>query len=150
MCFYASENRSGAVFGFGKNTFGQLGIGDLIDSDTPKELTGLRSLGVRHIAAGDNFSAFLTKHGGVLTCGDASYGQLGSGNRKCYALPRAVANFMGETFTQVVCGSNHILAFRPSNGCIYGFGSGSCGQLGNGTANDKLLPQEMLQSWVKL
>lgn len=83
-------------------------------------------------------------------CGDSRYGQLGSGNRRCCALPRMNIHFMGDTFTQVVCGGNHVLAFRPSNGRIYGFGSGSCGQLGNGTVNDILLPRVMLRPWVKL
>lgn len=94
--FYASENRSGAVFGFGQNTFCQLGTGDLMDRDKPEELIGLRSLDVRHIAVGHSCSVFLTKKGGILTCGDSRYGQLGSGNSRCYAQPRAVSNLMGE------------------------------------------------------
>lgn len=57
------------MFGFGKNTNGQLGCGDEQSRFYPTQLKTLRSIGVRHISAGDDFSVFLTMDGGVFTCG---------------------------------------------------------------------------------
>lgn len=61
------------MFGFGKNVDGQLGCGDKEAHFYPTHLKTLRSIGVRHIAAGDDFSAFLTIDGGVFTCGAGKY-----------------------------------------------------------------------------
>lgn len=56
-------HRSGTVFGWGKNLFGQLGVNDNVDRSYPTQLKTLRSLGVRYVAAGDDFSVFLTSDG---------------------------------------------------------------------------------------
>uniref|UniRef100_A0A1B0CM06 RCC1-like domain-containing protein n=1 Tax=Lutzomyia longipalpis TaxID=7200 RepID=A0A1B0CM06_LUTLO len=70
---------SGAIFAWGKNNFGQLGLNNETHHYYPQQIRGLRSLGVRHIACGDDFSVFLTADGRVFTCGLGSYGQLGHG-----------------------------------------------------------------------
>lgn len=140
--------RSGAVFGWGKNTFGQLGIGNEVNRSHPVQLKTLRSIGVRHISAGEDFSVFLTHEGGVLTCGAGSYGQLGHGNRNNDVLPRMVFEMMGTTCTQVACGGRHVLTYVPSRGRIYGFGLGSSGQLGNRSTNNALVPQIVVGPWV--
>lgn len=51
------------MFGWGKNLFGQLGVNDNVDRPFPTHLKTLRSLGVRYVAAGDDFSVFLTSDG---------------------------------------------------------------------------------------
>lgn len=51
------------MFGWGKNLFGQLGVNDNVDRPYPTQLKTLRSLGVRYVAAGDDFSVFLTSDG---------------------------------------------------------------------------------------
>lgn len=51
------------MFGWGKNLFGQLGVNDNVDRPYPTHLKTLRSLGVRYVAAGDDFSVFLTSDG---------------------------------------------------------------------------------------
>lgn len=56
-------SRSGSVFGWGKNLFGQLGLDDNIQRSRPAHLKTLRSLGVRYVAAGDDFTVFLTSDG---------------------------------------------------------------------------------------
>lgn len=140
--------RSGAVFGWGKNTFGQLGIGSEENHCYPVQLKTLRSIGVRHISAGEDFTVFLTHEGGVLTCGAGSYGQLGHGNKSNDVLPRMVCEMMGTTCTQVACGSRHVLTFVPGRGRIYGFGLGSSGQLGNRSTNNALVPQIVVGPWV--
>jgi len=51
----------GAVYGWGKNCFGQLGLSDNQDRLFPSQLKTLRSIKVKYIACGEDFSVFLTK-----------------------------------------------------------------------------------------
>jgi len=51
----------GAVYGWGKNCFGQLGLSDDQDRLFPSQLKTLRSIKVKYVACGEDFSVFLTK-----------------------------------------------------------------------------------------
>lgn len=138
---------SGAVFAWGKNTFGQLGVDNYDTKSHPMPLRSLQSVGVKYIACGDDFTMFLTVDGGVFTCGQGALGQLGHGLTKNEALPRMVVELMGSPVTQIACGRRHALAYVPSRGKIYGFGLGSNGQLGaHGLSNPKV-PQLIVGPW---
>ncbi|KAI8120902.1 putative E3 ubiquitin-protein ligase HERC4 [Lucilia cuprina] len=141
-------SKSGAVFGWGRNNCGQLGLNDYVNRCYPTQLKTLRSLGVRYIACGDEFSVFLTNDGGVFTCGSGRYGQLGHGGNSNEVLPRMVVELMGSTVTQIACGTKHTLALVPSRGRVYGFGLGCAGQLGTRVTNSSPLPQVVLGPWV--
>lgn len=121
-------SKSGAVFGFGKNSFGQLGLGDENPRFYPTQLKTLRSIGVRKVAAGEDFSVFLTNDGGVFSCGAAQYGQLGHGNNSNVSLPRMVVEMMGTQVAQIQCGLGHTLAL--ARGRIFAFGLNASGQCG--------------------
>lgn len=140
--------RSGAVFGCGKNTCGQLGVSDERNREYPTQLKTLRNIGVRYIACGDEFSVFLTMDGGVFTCGSGAFGQLGHGVATNEILPRMIMELMGTTCTQISCGQKHSLTFVPTRGRIYGFGLGCSGQLGNRNAKNSTIPQVVLGPWV--
>jgi alpha-tubulin suppressor-like RCC1 family protein len=58
----------GAVYGWGKNCFGQLGLSDDQDRLFPSQLKTLRSIKVKYIACGEDFSVFLTKVYNTLIC----------------------------------------------------------------------------------
>ncbi|KAL9905493.1 probable E3 ubiquitin-protein ligase HERC4 isoform X2 [Glossina fuscipes] len=141
-------SKSGAVFGWGRNNAGQLGLNDYNNRYYPTQLKTLRSLGVRYIACGEEFSAFLTNDGGVFTCGSGRYGQLGHGGNANEVLPRMVMELMGSTITQIACGNRHTLALVPSRGRVYGFGLGCSGQLGTRATNNSAIPQVVLGPWV--
>lgn len=112
------------MFGWGRNTFGQLGLNDTRSRGLPCQLRTLRNIKVRYVTCGEDFSAFLTmvrtydsnyflsnaggfplnvffQDGGVFTCGAGMYGQLGHGNNNNDILPRQVMELMGSTVTQV-------------------------------------------------
>ncbi|CAG7668726.1 unnamed protein product [Allacma fusca] len=125
-CFILSK--SAAVYGWGKNNVGQLGVGDTSDKCQPTQLATLRSLGVRYITAGSDHSAFLTHDGGVFTCGSSMYGQLGHGSLSNEVYPRKILEF-GSVVTQIACGRCHTLCL--ANNKLYSFGLGSSGQLGD-------------------
>lgn len=50
----------GAVFGWGKNTFGQLGLNDTQDRNLPCQLQTLQNAKICYAACGEEFSVFLT------------------------------------------------------------------------------------------
>lgn len=50
----------GAVFGWGKNDFGQLGLNHQTNVLIPTELQSIRSVKVKYITGGEDFSVFLT------------------------------------------------------------------------------------------
>lgn len=141
-------NRSGAVFGWGKNACGQLGVSDDQSRFYPTQLKTLRSIGVRHVSAGEDFSVFLTRDGGVFTCGSGQFGQLGHGNENNEVLPRKVIELMGTICSQISCGNKHTLTYVPSRGRIYGFGLGCSGQLGTRTAKNSQVPQVVIGPWA--
>ncbi|CAG9828985.1 unnamed protein product [Diabrotica balteata] len=141
-------SKSGAVFGWGKNTHGQLGINHNENKMFPEHLKTLRNIRVRYIACGEEFSMFLTLDGGVLTCGSGMYGQLGHGTMSNEILPRQVIELMGSTITQIACGRQHSLALVPSRGRVYSFGTGGCGQLGARKTTNASTPQVVLGPWV--
>lgn len=135
-------SKSGAVYGFGKNLFGQLGVGDNNSKPHPTQLRTLRSIGVRYISCGDDFSVFLTCDGGVFTCGLGSFGQLGHGTFSSNEiLPKMIMELMGSQVSQISCGKRHTLTFVPSKGRVYSFGVGSAGQLGTKNCNNSNIPQ---------
>ncbi|XP_034481052.1 probable E3 ubiquitin-protein ligase HERC4 isoform X2 [Drosophila innubila] len=141
-------SKSTAVFGWGRNNCGQLGLNDETNRAYPTQLKTLRTLGVRFVACGDEYSVFLTNEGGVFTCGAGAYGQLGHGFNSNEMLPRMVVELMGSTISQVACGNRHTLALVPSRGRIYGFGLGSSGQLGTRNTKSLNLPQMVIGPWV--
>lgn len=141
-------SKSGAVYGWGKNTKGQLGLNDTENKMFPTQLRTLRNLKVRSISCGEEFSAFLTLDGGVFTCGAGMYGQLGHGSNSNEILPRQVIELMGSTITQIACGRQHCLALVPSRGRVYSFGIGGAGQLGVRKTVGACTPQAVLGPWV--
>eukprot|EP00092_Neocalanus_flemingeri_P033110 GFUD01036005.1.p1 GENE.GFUD01036005.1~~GFUD01036005.1.p1 ORF type:complete len:1046 (+),score=311.60 GFUD01036005.1:157-3294(+) len=136
--------RSGAVFAWGSNNHGQLGLGDLTDRMWPTQVSTLRNLRVvpGGVKAGLEHTVALTEEGGVFSWGSSRCGQLGHGNTNKETLPRKVLELMGTTVSQVATGDRHTLAFVPSRGKLYGFGVGGSGQLGRGELNQNSpLPQ---------
>ncbi|VVC31316.1 Hypothetical protein CINCED_3A018116 [Cinara cedri] len=141
-------SKSGAVFGWGKNDFGQLGLNNQINILLPTQLKTLRTVKVKYITGGEDFSVFLTYDGGVFTCGAGMYGQLGHGSFSNEIVPRKVLELMGSTVTQVTCGRRHTLTLVPSKGRVYSFGLGGVGQLGTRASVNSNTPQLVLGPWL--
>lgn len=51
----------GVVYGWGKNSFGQLGLNNQNDYSVPSQLKTLRSVNIKYISCGEDFSVFLTQ-----------------------------------------------------------------------------------------
>lgn len=131
---------STAVFGWGKNCFGQLGLNDEADHSHPMLCKSLRGQKVKYISCGDDHTAVLTQEGGVFTFGAGGYGQLGHNSTDNEILPKKVVELMGSKVTQIACGRRHTLSYVPNSGRVYAFGLGGSGQLGIGIPGNKTIP----------
>eukprot|EP00501_MAST-03F_sp_TOSAG23-6_P001962 GSMAST32.ASY1.ANO1.2046.1 assembled CDS len=83
---------SGDSFSFGRNDFGQLGLGDKIDKSQPQRVDTLLGIHLRGVACGQYHSMVATDAGKVLACGKNDYGQLGIEGDECHTRPTAVLN----------------------------------------------------------
>ncbi|XP_047668106.1 probable E3 ubiquitin-protein ligase HERC3 isoform X2 [Tachysurus fulvidraco] len=131
---------SGAVFGWGRNCAGQLGLGDRDDRHVPVCVKSLNLKKTVFISCGEYHTAVLTKGGLVLTFGSGRYGQLGHNSLRDEHQPRVVAEFWGSKVSQIACGQHHTLALVESSNTIYSFGCGEQGQLGNGQRSNQCVP----------
>jgi regulator of chromosome condensation len=66
-----------AVFGWGKNNWGQLGIGNEESTFTPTELTALAGKQLKAITGGEDHTLFLLEDGSLYGCGRNDDFQLG-------------------------------------------------------------------------
>ncbi|KAH3862509.1 probable E3 ubiquitin-protein ligase HERC4 [Dreissena polymorpha] len=122
--------RSGTMFGWGRNSFGQLGMSDNQDRPHPATCKILRTQKVTYVTCGEDHTACLTLDGGLFMFGAGTYGQLGHGTKTHDTVPKKVQELMGSTVTQVACGRCHTVAYVTDNGRLHSFGQGSNGQLG--------------------
>ncbi|MEQ2192013.1 putative E3 ubiquitin-protein ligase herc4 [Xenoophorus captivus] len=139
---------SGAVFGWGCNKFGQLGVNDTNDRCFPTLLKSLRSQRVIYVSCGEDHTAVLTKEGGVFTFGAGGYGQLGHNSTNHEINPRKVFELMGNVVTQIACGRQHTLAFTPACEKMDSFGLGGNGQLGTRSTCNRKSPAPVKGPWA--
>lgn len=103
----------GSLWGWGRNTAGQIGIGDLVNRSSPVQvgtLTNWFRSGIRNISGGTYFT-LSTKNNGTLWAWGANYsGFLGDGTTVDTSSPIQIG--VVSSWGSVSCGSNHTLALR--------------------------------------
>jgi len=129
-------SKSGELWAWGSNEFGQLGLGDTTDHQQPQKSPFVRKLfkncAIRQIAAGGFHSLALTDSGQVWSWGKGAEGVLGMGEDDNHnkAFPRPVGGSLSrQSVVAIACGYRHTLCLTDI-GRIYGFGCNTTGQLG--------------------
>ncbi|ROL46519.1 E3 ISG15--protein ligase HERC5 [Anabarilius grahami] len=117
---------SGVVFGWGKNSAGQLGLGDTTDRHVPTVVNSLNRKKTVSISCGGEHTATLSKGGTVFTFGLGGSGQLGHNSFKDEHHPRVVAELWGSKVSQVTCGRNINKVFSSAASLNGGFLKTSC------------------------
>ncbi|NXA76037.1 HERC5 ligase, partial [Thryothorus ludovicianus] len=141
---------SGAVYSWGKNSFGQLGLGDTKDRDCPTYVGALEHWKTVFISCGADHTAVLSKEGLVCTFGAGGSGQLGHNSTRNELLPRLVAELWGARVSHISCGRwevpmtyiliHYTLVYVPSLDKYYFFGSDDEGQLEDKRKTNQLIP----------
>lgn len=96
---------TGAVWAWGDNASGQLGIGTNVNSNIPVAVSGLPA-GIIDVRAGGRHSLALDNAGNVWAWGDNKYGQVGNGMTASVLFPTEVLTGM----SQISAGSFHSIA----------------------------------------
>uniref|UniRef100_A0A8C2TBD0 Probable E3 ubiquitin-protein ligase HERC4 n=1 Tax=Coturnix japonica TaxID=93934 RepID=A0A8C2TBD0_COTJA len=130
---------SGAVYSWGKNDFGQLGLRHTYDRDRPSYVEALEHWKAVFISCGADHTAVLSMDGLLYTFGAGGAGQLGHNSTRNELSPRVVAELWGARVSQVACGRQHTLVYVSSLDKVYSFGSYE-GQLKSERKSNHLVP----------
>ncbi|OPH57176.1 hypothetical protein BC351_25230 [Paenibacillus ferrarius] len=120
--FVIHNNR---VYGWGSNSFGQLGDGTRTAAPAPKVLNVDNIVAVD---AGDAHTVAVKADGSLWTWGQNFLGQLGDGTTNSSSSPVQVNSLKGVVAAGA--GSNHTIALL-NNGSVWSFGDNTYGQLGH-------------------
>eukprot|EP00913_Durusdinium_trenchii_P007577 g7120.t1 len=130
----------GELYGWGKNEFGKLGLGDEEDRLIPSKL----NLRATAITAGRHHAVAIDESGRLWTWGSNQNGQLGAGDEvQSLALPHEL---FASGATQVASGARHNLAVV--HGQLYSWGWNSNGQLGRSADGALRLPPADQSLWA--
>lgn len=136
----AALQNDGAVWAWGYNGFGQLGVGTTVESTIPLRVEGLS--GVRSVAAGFFHTVALKGDGTVWTWGDNGFEQLGLGDGSVAtsSLPLQVAGLTGVT--AIAAAGAHTLVLKR-DGTVWVWGWNAYGQLGIGSNKNASVPMQV-------
>ncbi|QJR10155.1 hypothetical protein DSM104443_01209 [Usitatibacter rugosus] len=119
----------GAVLCWGRNDFGQLGDGTLVNRPTPVNVTG-PVVGSLSVAAGSYHTCVRTPESGVLCWGFNLQGQLGDGTRTNTSRPIAVAQLSSGVTD--IAGGVYATCVIVTDGGVRCWGDNANGLLGVG------------------
>ena len=132
------------VFSFGRNDFGQLGIGTQEEMLTPERVPFFRDKGsILSMACGQYHTLVSVAGGGAFAFGKNDYGQLGIESHEPRHVPELVAGPVGEEIIKhLACGYYHTCAITVEE-IVYTFGRNDYGQLGLGHQNNSRTPSQV-------
>ena len=144
----------GTVWSWGQNSLGMLGNGTTNDSALPVQ-TGLKSAppltGVTRLGGRPYFTLAVKADGSIWAWGMNRYGQMGNGTVNAIPGPQVTVPGMVSNSApggpingpaQVTCGYQFGAALL-TNGTVWTWGSGTHGELGNGTTGTSYLPAQV-------
>ena len=122
----------GALWCWGNNGSGQLGIGNEAEQQLPRQVTTPAASGWASVGGNGGNGTCATRTTGTLWCwGNNESGQLGIGNYTNQSLPRQVTMPAAGGWASVSAGYDHSCATR-TDGTLWCWGYDNSGQLGNG------------------
>jgi uncharacterized protein (TIGR03118 family) len=131
----------GALYAWGQNSNGQLGLGDTTSRLVPTQVTALAGQTVVDVATGTSHTLALTADGQVYAWGAARQGQLGSpdaldasGNPLTRVLSPVLVEGLPDNVVNVSASTLTSYAIT-ADGRVFGWGEGRFGQLLQGTDN---------------
>lgn len=133
----------GTLYTWGINTYGELGIGNVVSKGIPQEIS--LSEKVTAISAGWESAMILTASGKVYVCGYGGYGEMGDGtytvyNRTFKQVPNIYKS--DDPVVQISNDGYHMLALTE-NGTLWSWGKGDRGELGNAARLNENIPQNI-------
>ena len=131
---------NGAVYAFGRNNCGQLGIGNhtyYTSISTPTHIPNLPK--IKEVACGGWFTVCVDEEGGMWSFGYNYFGQLGLGNTTDYNTPQKIPDI--PLVQSVACGVCHTL-FITNDAKLWSIGMNNFGQLCLGNKENQITPKQ--------
>uniref|UniRef100_A0A1I7XE73 non-specific serine/threonine protein kinase n=1 Tax=Heterorhabditis bacteriophora TaxID=37862 RepID=A0A1I7XE73_HETBA len=125
--------KDNAVFGWGDNSHGELGMGDKIPRQIPTQIDTLKGKNIQSVATGNGFSVICCDKGTLMVCGDARLVGLGedAGVERDVLRPTLMDSLLREHVSDMICGAEHSLVLTE-DGDVYIWGNGADGRIGTG------------------
>lgn len=136
------------LWAWGKNSRGQLGLGNTTYYSSPKQVGALTDW--KSISSSGNSTLFVRKNGTLWAVGWNVYGQLGTGNVTDYSSPKQVGAL--TNWASVCTGLGLFTLAIKTNGTLWAWGINSSGQLGLGNTTYFSSPNQVgaLTNWASV
>ena len=129
---------SGALYTWGRGSFGRLGHGDTISIQSPKQIAALKDVRIQQVSCGFAYTTAVSESGQLYSWGAGENGRIGSGDNTDRTSPILVEGLRKKKVCQVFAGSVHTCALTE-DGEIYSFGKSE--YTGHGEQSDILIPK---------
>ena len=134
-CYVITED--GALYVWGKNSYGQLGVGNEVNKNTPIKVTAINGK-VMELIIGNYFSVYaILEDGSLYAWGNNESGKLGVGDEVNKNTPTKV-NLPGKIKELITTGWSVYAILE--DGSLYAWGDNSDGQLGVGDEENRNTP----------
>jgi alpha-tubulin suppressor-like RCC1 family protein len=136
----------GTLWSWGRNASGQLGLGNITNYSSPKQVGALTAWAT--VSAGQNFSLAIKTNGTLWAWGENGSGQLGLNGPFSYSSPMQVGAL--TTWATVSGGPNSTMAVK-TDGTLWSWGANTNGVLGLGNLTAYSSPKQVgaLTTWSK-
>ncbi len=132
---YLHIRSNGTLWAIGNNTYGQLGLGDLVNryilTQIGSDTNWLKVNAGKNLSSANysSFYAAIKTDGTLWTWGLNTSGQLGLGNTTAYYTPQKVGT--DTNWSKISCGVAHMAAIK-TDGTLWTWGTNNLGSLGLG------------------
>jgi alpha-tubulin suppressor-like RCC1 family protein len=135
------------LFTWGLNGDGQLGLGNITNYSSPKQVG---SFYWTNVSGGTNNSFAVKNDGTLWVWGANSSGQLGLGNTTYYSSPKQVGSLTNWSY--MTGGAGPACFGIKTDGTLWSWGSGNAGALGLGNITNYSSPKQIgsLTTWSKI
>lgn len=136
---------TGALWMWGVNTFGTLGLGDRLDKSSPVQVGSLTNW--KQVSVSDNYACAIKTDGTLWTWGYNDMGQLGHGDRTHRSSPTQVGSL--TNWKTVFAQYNSNICAIKTDGALWTWGKNTSGELGLGDQTHRSSPVQVgsLTNW---
>ena len=135
-------DKYGRVWGWGYNSFGQVGDNTIISKSTPVVILGTNKTFCQ-ISSGNLHSLGIDQYGKIWIWGYNSYGQLGINSTVSFNTPVTILG-VNKTFCQISGGQSQFTFGLDKYGKVWGWGYNATGNLGINSIINKSTPTAIL------
>lgn len=131
----------GKLYTWGRNDFGEMGVGNFNESFVPQHVAAL-TVPVVSFSTGGYHALAVLDNGTLWAWGDNSSGELGDGTTMLRSSPAAVGGGLLKTI-ELIAGRIHSIAFL-GDFSLFAWGDNAGGQLGDGTQDSRSSPVQVI------